>query len=74
MAERGVAEGLTVEATRRTVADLKECPTSPEWSDATAMATAVVNGEMKLAEIERLTAAADRAAALSRKPSQRSEH
>lgn len=53
--------GLTVEATRRTIADLKDVAEPPVWADAAAIGAALVSGEMRKAEVERMAVAFDRA-------------
>lgn len=50
-----VKDGGTVEAVRRDVAKLKDALTPPEWADSAKVATAVTAGEMKVAEIGRMT-------------------
>lgn len=58
-----VEDGGTVEAVRRDVAKLKDAPTPPEWADSAKVASAVIAGEMKVAEIGRMAEWVDRAAA-----------
>jgi ParB/RepB/Spo0J family partition protein len=55
-----VAEGLTVETTRRAVADLKDASEPPAWTDAPAIAAAIVGGAMKRSEIDAMAGAVDK--------------
>ncbi|UHC14453.1 hypothetical protein LRS73_18060 [Methylobacterium currus] len=47
LVERLVTEGLTVEVTRKLVADLKDVAAPPAWAGANAIADALVSGEMR---------------------------
>lgn len=61
LVERLVTEGLTVEATRKVVADLKDVEAPPSWAGADDIASAIVSGEMRKAEVEKMGAAVERA-------------
>ena len=41
------SEGMSIEAVRRLVADLKDVSVPPEWSDAALIASAIVAGAMR---------------------------
>lgn len=67
LVEKMVADGMTVEATRKMVAGVKEAAEPAKWTDTAEMSVAIVSGEMRLTEIGKISEAAERAvAAISR--------
>lgn len=55
LVEKLVSEGLTVEATRRLVADVKDIPDAPAWVNLSAIASAIVGGLMRPNEIKQMS-------------------
>lgn len=48
-----VADGLTVEATRKMVAEVKDAPEPPQWSDREAIASALVGGSLSRSDLSK---------------------
>jgi len=63
LVQRMTQDGMTVDATRKMVAGIKDAPNPPQWADASSIAYAVVSDEMRLAEVGKLSEAAERAEA-----------
>jgi protein gp37/ParB-like chromosome segregation protein Spo0J len=63
LVHRMTQDGMTVDATRKMIAGVKDAPNPPLWADASSIAYAVVWGEMRLSEIGKLSEAAERAEA-----------
>lgn len=53
LVSRMIADGWTVEATRKAVAGVKDAPEPPAWSDVAAIASALVEGSLGRVEVGR---------------------
>ena len=62
LVDRLVADGWTVEATRQQVKRLAAAPEPPAWADRAAIGQALVEGRLRLSDLEAMPGAVERAA------------